>query len=194
MGLLGKLFGKKRSRVKQIVLEREWLSVFETPGEEWQWREDERQGQDFFLREVKYRLVDGDDQLFLYAKDYEGPSQGLETVDQIAARDWPAFYTLFDTFEGLSVARVTQTLMRGTAPACEVALIGRGATTTSTRVRERYAPVPGHMLIVSALGASELFARRASEIDRWFDSVAFNPASQYSARSPAVQRPRDPGR
>jgi hypothetical protein len=176
MGLLGGLFGKKRSGVTRIVLEREWLSIFETPGEGWQWREDARQGQDFLLREVKYRVVYGEAQLFLYAKDYAGPSQGHETVEQVAARDWRAHYTLFDTIEDLAVRLTTQTLMRGTAPACEITLTGRGAKTTSSRVRERYAPVPGHMLIVSAMGASELFARRAAEVDNWFDSVAFKVA------------------
>ncbi len=91
-------------------------------------------------------------------------------------RDWRAYYTLFDSIEGLAVKRATQTLMRGTAPACEITLSGRGTKTPSSRLRERYAPVPGHMLIVSAMGAPELFARRAADVDSWFDSVAFDDA------------------
>lgn len=174
MGFLGGLFGPRRPRVNRIVLEREWLSIFETPGDGWQWREDDRQGEDIFLREIKYRFVDGNEQLFLYAKDYAGASQGRESVEQVAARDWRTHYDkLFEIVDDVAVVRTTQTLMQGLAPACEVTLTGRGANAKSTRVRERYAPVPGHMLIVSAMGSSELFATRAAEIDRWFDSVAF---------------------
>ncbi len=176
MGLLRELFGRKRPGMKQIVLEREWVSIFETPGEGWQWREEERSEQDFLLREVKYRFVEGEARLFLYAKDYAGASQGRETVEQLAVRDWRAYYTLFDGIEDLAVKRATQTLMRGTAPACEITLTGRGTQTPPSRLRERYAPVPGHMLIVSAMGAPELFARRAADVAAWFDSVAFNVA------------------
>lgn len=163
---------------RRIAFERPWVIVFEAPtGSGWHWRDDARATCGATCRELKFRVTTDDAVLVLSVKDYAGPHEGRATVDELLERDWQRAYAgLFAEIEALQTAVVAQPFMTCTMPAVEVVALGMGTmgrTAAPVVVRERYVPIDGHLLVVSAMGARSLVEQHALDVERWFDSVAF---------------------
>jgi hypothetical protein len=179
MGLLETLLGPDRPKTfAPTVFERPWVVVYETPvAAGWQSNDDERRVQGLLRRTLKFRVGGPEGRLNLSVTDYERPASDRQDVAVLLARDYRAeFAPLFVEVTPARVHETTQTTFSGARPAVEFVLdgVGRlGAVTSPLRIRERYTPLPGHMLIVSASGSPTLFERHAEDVERWFASVAF---------------------
>jgi hypothetical protein len=173
MGFLSKLFAPKAPRPALVVEQRPWVMVYDVPTDAgWERHDEERAGDDFVVQVLK--LVRTDDRLVLLAKDYVGAVD--ETFETLQARDWNAQYAqIFDTVISVRVTKVEQMLMDRMAPALDV--VAEGTTEDGPqRIRERYAYVPGHSLIITAAGTETAHERFAGDVDRWFSGVAFRPS------------------
>jgi hypothetical protein len=171
MGFLSKLFGSKPASPRLIVEQRSWVMVYDVPTDGgWQRFDDERRGDDFVVQVLK--LARTDDRLVLLAKDYTG-AVGDE---DLRARDWSAQYAqIFTAVTNISITDGKQTLMDHTIDALDVVAEGTSADGPQ-RIRERYASIPGHQLIITAAGTITAHERFASDVDRWFEGIAFRPS------------------
>lgn len=163
---------------RRIVFERPWVVVFEAPtGGGWHWRDDLRETCGALCRELKFRMTTDDAVLMLSVKDYAGPDEGREAIDDLLERDWQRAYGgLFSEIEALQTDLVAQPFMSCTLTAVEVVALGMGhmcGAPAPIVVRERYVPIEQHMLVVSAMGARSLVEQYALDVERWFASVAF---------------------
>jgi hypothetical protein len=176
MGFLSKLFGSKPPpppppRPERLVVEqRPWVMVYDVPTEAgWTRSDDEREGEDFVVQVLK--LARTDDRLVLLAKDYTG-AVGDE---DLRARDWNAQYAqIFQAVTSVQLSDGKQTLMDREVDALDVVAEGTSADGPQ-RIRERYASIPGHQLIITAAGTIAAHERFAKDIERWFEGIAFRP-------------------
>jgi hypothetical protein len=147
--------------------------VYDAPADAgWERHDDERVGEDFVVQVLK--LIRADDRLVLLAKDYTGAVD--ETFADLQARDWNTQYAqIFDAVTSVRVTTTEQLLMDRTVSALDV--IAEGTTADGPqRIRERYAYVPGHQLIITAAGTVAAHERFANEVERWFVGIAFRPS------------------
>ncbi len=170
MGFLSKLFAPRTPFSPIVVEQRRWLMVYEVRVDAgWELYEDELRDDDIVVHAMK--LVRSDDVLVLMAKDY---SKARHTpADDLGARDWSAHYAkVFDDVTNLRVAHTRHMLMDRVVPGRDIVVEGTvGAE--AHRMRERYANVGGHALVVTAAGLASAHERFAHEIERWFSRVAF---------------------
>ncbi len=169
MGLFSKLFAREAPQPRIVVEQRPWVMVYDVPvGEGWHRVDDERRGADFVVSVIK--LVRTDDKLVLLAKDYAGSEH--DTLADLETRDWSDQYTqILGAVPRIAITTTAQTLMDRVVPALDVT-----ATSDADIVRERYAVVPGHRLIVTAIGSASAHDKHAADIERWFAGVAFRPS------------------
>jgi len=174
MGLFSKLFAKSEPEPRIVVEQRAWVMVYDVPvGEGWHRVEDERRGDGFVVNVIK--LVRTDTKLVLLAKDYA--SDEIETLEELEARDWTEQYTqILGATPRIAIEKTEQTLMDRVVGALDIT-----ASSDTDLVRERYAIVPGHRFIVTAIGAASAHALYATEIERWFAGVAFRAQPSISA-------------
>jgi hypothetical protein len=174
MGLFSKLFAKSEPEPRIVVEQRAWVMVYDVPvGEGWHRVEDERRGDGFVVNVIK--LVRTDAKLVLLAKDYEGDD--IETIEELEARDWTEQYTqILGEGPRIEITKTEQTLMDRAVPALDIT-----ASSDSDVVRERYAIVPGHRFIVTAIGAAGAHEKYAADIEKWFAGVAFRAQPSINA-------------
>lgn len=167
------MFAPKPSRPKVVVEQRSWVMVYDVPADVgWERHDDERVGEDFVVQVLK--LVRADDRLVLLAKDYTGAVD--ETIEDLRARDWKAQYgQIFDAVTSVRVTTTEQMLMDRMVPALDVIAEGTSADGPQ-RIRERYAYVPGHQLIITAAGTIAAHERLGNDVERWFVGIAFRPS------------------
>jgi hypothetical protein len=151
------------------------ITVYDYPvSSGWRWSEDSRREEERIVKSVRCRYSDGHRQLLLYAKDNE-MIEIPESVDHLVGRNWRKHYAfLFSRVDKLSVHRATESLVGEIVPALEISVEGESKR-GPLRLRERFTPVPGHLLVVAALGAPMLFGYLEPDVERWFDSVEFDP-------------------
>ena len=169
MGTIAKLL--PRPIAPPLVIEqRPWVMVYEarvTP--KWELYEEERREDGFVVRVMK--LVRADDLLVLTAKDFV--SLNRESIDDLRTRDWIGQYEqIFDVTTSLALSESEQVLMDRVVPALDVVANGTIGNVRH-RMRERYAHVAGHGLIVTAAGLRSAHDLFAADIERWFANVRF---------------------
>jgi hypothetical protein len=173
VGWVAKLFGARSPKPRIVVEQRAWVMAYDAPSNDPAWRREdtEREGDDFVVQVMK--LVRTDDRLVLMAKDYTGNVD--DTLDALRTKDWNAQYAqIFDAVTSVRVSDAEQTLMDRVVPALDV--VAEGTTADGAqRIRERYAFVPGHQLIITAAGTVAAHERFAADVDRWFAGIAFRP-------------------
>jgi hypothetical protein len=148
--------------------------VYDAPSDAgWELHDEGRTGEDFTVQVLQ--LFRTDERLVLLAKDYVGAFD--ETIADLDARDWNAHYAqLFDKVTSVVVTETEQTLLDRTVPALDI--VADGATVDGRqRIRERYAYVPGHQLIIVAAGSVAAHDKFAGDVDRWFTGIAFRPSA-----------------
>jgi hypothetical protein len=153
-----------------VIEQRPWVMVYEarvTP--KWELYEEERREDGFVVRVMK--LVRADDLLVLTAKDFV--SLNRESLDDLRTRDWIGQYEqIFDVTTSLALSESEQVLMDRVVPALDVVANGTIGNVRH-RMRERYAHVAGHGLIVTAAGLRSAHDLFAADIERWFANVRF---------------------
>jgi hypothetical protein len=171
MGFLSKLFKSKPTSPKLVVEQRAWVMVYDVPTDPgWMRSDDERQGEDFVVQVLK--LARTDDRLVLLAKDYTG----AVSDEDLRARDWNAQYAqIFAAVTNIALTDGKQTLMDREVDALDVVAEGTSADGPQ-RIRERYASIPGHQLIITAAGTIAAHERFAKDVERWFEGIAFRPS------------------
>lgn len=144
--------------------------VYDVPTDPgWRRVDEEREGEDFFVQVLKLSRVDA--RLVLIAKDYTG-----DVDEDLKVRDWHAQYAqIFETVTNISITDGKHTLIDRVVDALDVVAEGTNADDPQ-RIRERYASLPGHKLIITAAGTVAAHEQFARDVDRWFDGIAFRPS------------------
>lgn len=136
----------------------------------WSRHDTERDGDGFAVRVLKFQRADA--RLVLAAKDY---AVGADEPDLLERRDWHEHYApIIGPGAHIQAVPVQQTLIDRVVAGWQVTVEGTSRD-SPVRIQERYAHVPGHRLIVSAIGEPAAFERFSRDIDRWFDGVIFHP-------------------
>lgn len=126
-----------------------------------------RPGDGFVLAEVRCRRSFPGGAVHLYARDYRGPR---ETLEAICERDWRGHYRPVLQ----AATRLEARIVGGDGRrACEVDALGTSPAGESLRLSERYAVVPGHVLLVAASGPAALVSAQEATIAAWFEGVRF---------------------
>jgi hypothetical protein len=103
----------------------------------------------------------------LNAYAYAVPEGQRKTVEQLAQQDWRG-RALASTFESVSNVDVSTPTRAGVARGCEVQLDGIGRDGQGPlRMRERWVPDGGRMLVLTAAASPELFVAYAMVIEVW---------------------------
>ncbi len=137
----------------------------------WSCEATSRAERSFRLAELRCGLPVRGGSLYLYAKDYDGPS---ETVEGICAWDFRSYYRpLFREISRLD-AKVTGA---GEWRACAVDAEGTSPSGRRDRVREWYGTARGHVLLVSAAGPADAMAANDDAIAAWRKGVRFRAAA-----------------
>ncbi len=189
MGFLSRLLGGGKPpatwepRVVAHVAFDGAIRVIETPrGEGWQHFEESREGQGFTVLVLKY-ILPGSSPLALLAKIYTNGEDWAPPQDP-STTDWrQIFRALFSEISGLTTMATRQRLMTKALPATEAVLDGVGADAgLPLRIRERRAVLDRELFIVTAMGSPALFEAHAGDIERWFDTAAFEAVDDAPAR------------
>ncbi len=183
MGWFSRLFGTAGSSRPRIVAHLAFdgaVRVLEAPTSEgWRSAEDERRGEDFSVKVLKYVLPLDPVPLALLAKVYalEGAA---EPPPDPKSTDWrAAFDALFASIGSLETREARQLTMTSELPAFEAVLEGTGRQPAEPlRLRERRAVSAREQFIVTAMGAPSAFVAHAEEIERWFATSAFVPRAE----------------
>ncbi|WP_338866092.1 hypothetical protein [Myxococcus stipitatus] len=184
MGLFSRLFesltSPKKSNPPRIVVHDAFdgaIRVIEAPTSDgWHSAEEERRGEDFSLKVLKYILPLEPMPLALLAKSCTVDAGG-EPPDDPGTKDWQAvFQSLFSSVSKVETRVSKQLTMTGTLMATEAILEGLGAEpAVSLCIRERRAVLGQEEFIVTAIGSPDAFKQYGPEIDQWFSTVAFVP-------------------
>jgi hypothetical protein len=117
-----------------------------------------RTGDGFKLSEVRCSRALPRGDVFLYAKDYAGPTENL---DSLCAQDWKAHYRALLPSILVVDAKLA---LQGKKRVCAVSIEGTSAKGQRVRLREWYAVVPRHVLLITAMGPAEAMATAPSWI------------------------------
>lgn len=176
MGFFSRLFGTKAPapRVIAHVAFGGAIRVIESPtSDAWEVAENERSGEDFTVRVVKYVLPMEPAPLALLAKIYTGSA----VAEPPERTDWRAvFGSLFSEISSVETKAATQLTMKGSLGGVEALLSGTSADGVPIRLRERRSVQGREQFIVTAMGPADAFAAHPDEIERWFSTSAFVPA------------------
>jgi len=192
MGLLSRLLGGRRgatertrfSIIAHVAFEGA-IHVTEAPvGAAWEYDEDERDGDGYWAMTLKYILPEAPSPLALLAKIYT-IKRGFQRPALPGASDWrESLGPLYAEITSLAAQPAIQTTMKGTTlTAVEANVDGpRAESGAPLHIRERRAVLNEELFIVTAMGTPEQFAAHASDIDRWFSTVAFVPLAESKPR------------
>lgn len=105
--------------------------------------------------------------LALNAYAYAVPETQRKTVEQLCEQDWKA-RALASGFAAVATANVSSPARAGVARGCEVEIDGTSHDDpTPLRLRERWVPDGGRLLVLTAAGPPEVFAAYALVIEVW---------------------------
>jgi hypothetical protein len=176
MSFINRLFGNKSDSNRILVTESTdgSISVLDSPRDpNWAWQEQERSGEGFALRELKWKVNLPEELLFLSAK-YVRHSDPPESMEELLSKDWAKHYAaLFGTVTTARTDQCTQTLMKSVIPACNVYLEGTDKSRIPIRLHERHSSKPGYAFLLSAYGKLTSFDRFSQDVDRFFASATF---------------------
>jgi hypothetical protein len=127
-----------------------------------------RTGDGFVLAEIKCRRSFPGGTVHLYAKDYRGPK---ETLESVCGRNWAEYYR--PVLQAVSRVQARIVSREGTRH-CAVEVEGASAAGERLRLSERYAVARGHVLLTTATGPAELMNAQETAIAEWFEGVRFS--------------------
>jgi hypothetical protein len=105
--------------------------------------------------------------LALNAYAYTVADNKRRTLDDLTKLDWQT-RALGGTFASVSAVRVETPTRAGVEPGCEVQIDGTGGRDGGAlRVKERWVPSGGRLLVLTAAGPPELFDAYGRVIDVW---------------------------